>query len=166
MRPAASSTAASVGRSHRGFTLIELMITVAIVGILSSLAIPQYEAFLVRTKRAEMAMNLDGIRSVEIGYHAEWDVFTSCALTPPSVPGRTAIPFGATITSDRDWNQLGWVPDGRVYGQYSIDASDLVGELATFAADAFADIDGDGNLSHYQTTQSLKPVMLTPNLVY
>ena len=149
-----------------GFTLIELMIVVSIVGILAAIAIPQYEAMIVRTKRAEIPMNLDGMRSVEMGYHAEWDVFTSCSMLPVAVPGRVAVPFGATMSTDHDWNQLGWVPDGRVYGQYSITASDLVGQLATFAADGFGDIDGDGNLSHYQTTQSHKPVMLTPNVVY
>ena len=149
-----------------GFTLIELMIVVSIVGILATIAIPQYESMIVRTKRAEMTMNLDGVRSVEMGYRAEWDVFTSCSLTPAAVPGRTAVPFGPTESSNFDWNQLGWVADGRVYGQYSVDATDLHGELATFATDAYADIDGDGNLSHYQATQDIKPTMLTPNLVY
>lgn len=150
----------------RGFTLIELMIVVSIVSILAAIAIPQYEAMIVRTKRAEIPMNLDGMRSVEVGYHAEWDVFTSCSMLPANVPGRVAVPFGATMSTSLDWNQLGWVPDGRVYGQYSITANDSLGELATFHADGFGDIDGDGNLSHYRTTQDLKPVMLTPNVVY
>lgn len=152
-------------RSH-GFTLIELMIVVSIVGLLASLAIPQYEMMILRAKRAEVRMNLEGIRVVENGYHAEWDVYTSCAQSPASLPGRRAVPFGATIATHLDWNQLGWVPDGKVYAQYSVTANDQVGELATFSVDGYTDIDGDGNAAHYQGTETYKPVMMTPNVVY
>ena len=148
------------------FTLIELMITVSIVGILSAIAIPTYQSFLLRAKRAELPMNLDAIRSVEIGYHAEWDVYTSCELTPADVPGRKAVDFPATITTNLDWNQLGWTPDGRVYGQYGVVASDDAGFEATYLADVFGDIDGDGNFSNFQATQLLKGVMLTPTNVF
>lgn len=39
---------------HRGFTLIELMITVAIVAILASIALPSYREYVVRTRRADV----------------------------------------------------------------------------------------------------------------
>lgn len=152
--------------AKRAFTLIELMITVSIIGILAALAIPRYEAFLIRAKRAELPMNVDAIRTCETGYHAEWDVFTSCEITPSEIPGRVAVPFPANETTSFDWNQLGWVPDGKVYGQYQVIASDLFGYAATFEANGFGDVDGDGNLSHYQASQAHKPWMLTPNIVY
>jgi prepilin-type N-terminal cleavage/methylation domain-containing protein len=150
----------------RAFTLIELMITVAVIGILAAIAMPNYEAFLFRAKRAEMPMNLDAIRSNEVGYFTEWDVYTSCVLSPEDVPGRKAVSFPATIKTNLDWNQLGWTPDGKVYGQYEVIATDSVGLDAFFQANAYADIDGDGNLSHYQATHEFKGVMLTPNVVY
>ena len=142
------------------------MIVVAIIGILASLAIPRYETFLYRAKRAELAMNLDAIRSNEVGYHAEWDVYTSCSLTPTEVPGRKAVAFPATISTNFDWNQLGWLPDGKVYGQYEVAASDTFGLDASFEAHAYGDIDGDGNLSDYEASHDFKPVMLTANNIY
>lgn len=142
------------------------MVTVSIVGILATVAIPQYSSMLERTKRSELPLNLDGVRAVEVGYHAEWSVFTACALAPEEVPGRQQVSFPATITTNLDWNQLGWTPDGKVYGQYEAIASDLQGDLATMELNAYSDIDGDGNLANYRSTNYLKPMMLTNTTVY
>ena len=69
----------------RGFTLIELMIVVAIVGILASIAIPSYEAYTVRAKVTE------GI-SLSNGYKmAVEDAWTSNQTTP-----LTALPPSLT----------------------------------------------------------------------
>ena len=150
----------------KGFTLIELMITVAIVGILSAIAIPHYNHMLLRTKRAELPMLLDGIRTTELGYRAEWGEFTSCELTPVDVPGRKAVDFAATLITDLDWNMLGWIPDGKVYGQYKVEATPPNDGIATFVGNGYGDIDGDEVLSEYETTQGSKPEMLTANVVY
>lgn len=151
---------------QQGFTLIELMVVVAIIGILASLAIPAHQQFLLRSKRAEMSMHLTAIRTAQESYRAEWDYFTNCALMPQNIPGRTAVPFPATETTSYDWNMVGWVPDGRVYGQYQVIANAMPGQLASFTADAFADVDGDGNASHYLATTAYRSTMMTPNNVY
>ena len=36
----------------------------------------------MRAKRAELPTNLDGLRTAEKAYHAEWDAFTTAAATP------------------------------------------------------------------------------------
>ena len=153
------------GSAPRGFTLIELMVVVAIVGILAATAMPQYSAMLLRSRRAELPMNLDAIRSTEVGYLAEWDVYTSCAARPVDVPGRTAEDF-APAASEIDWDLLGWRPDGRVYGQYHVVANDSPGELADLTGVALGDLDGDGDLASYETSRDGKPVLLTANHVY
>lgn len=43
---------------HRGFTLIELMITVAIVGILAAIAFPSYQEFIAKSRRSEAKAEL------------------------------------------------------------------------------------------------------------
>ncbi len=149
-------------RSSRGFTLIELMITVAIVGILASIASTEFQHMLLRSKRAETGIMLDGIRTAEHAYLHEWEQYTSCLPQPPVVPGRSAVPFPATIFTSMDWNLLGWVPDSHVYGQYGVVAT----SAGTFVADGFTDIDGDSILAHVRATEASKPQMVTNNLTY
>ncbi len=62
--------------NQKGFTLIELMIVVAIIGILAAVAIPQYQNFTKKSKASEAKVVLDGIITAEAAYFAENDNFT------------------------------------------------------------------------------------------
>jgi type IV pilus assembly protein PilA len=152
-------------RNRKGFTLIELMIVVAIIGILAAIAIPNFIAMQFRSKRAELPSNLDGIRTAEKAYHAEWDQFTTAAQTPSGTPGRDQVNFAAGgLTA---FQNLGWTADGKVRGRYSTTA--VVGTNSAaddFNATAISDVDGDNANSQYNCNRAEKATMITSNNVY
>ena len=63
---------------QKGFTLIELMIVVAIIGLLAALAIPNFIRFQARSKQSEVKANLKGLFTAERSYYQEKDTYSSC----------------------------------------------------------------------------------------
>jgi len=135
-----SSSVRSSGRSG-GFTLIELMIVVAIVGILAVTAIPSFLRFQQKSKTSEAKINLAAIRTIEEAYYAEQGSYVSAAPSPAAIPGRTKVPFGSS-----SFGELGWEPIGDVFFSYAVAVTlDRTG----FIAEAAADLDGDGATQHW-----------------
>jgi len=124
------------GRSS-GFSLIEIMVVVVIIGILSTVAIPQFLTYQLRSKSAEAKTNLGVIRVLEHTYYSEQDTFVAVAPEPPVVPGSSPSAFDPSA----GFAPLGFRPEGRVFFSYGVAVSaDGVG----YTTDAAADIDGDG----------------------
>jgi len=67
-------------RSKKGFTLIELMIVVAIIGILAAIAIPNFLRFQAKSKQSEAKTNLGGIFTAETSWFAEHNQFAGLGL--------------------------------------------------------------------------------------
>ena len=68
-RSSRRSSRSSSGRT--GFTLIELMFCVALIGILASIALPYMTKFRLRSQRSEAYMGLGGVHTAQIAYYAE-----------------------------------------------------------------------------------------------
>ena len=64
--------------SRRGFTLIELMVVVAIIGLLASIAIPNFQKFQARSKQSEVKVNLRAAFTAEKAFFQEKDNYSSC----------------------------------------------------------------------------------------
>jgi len=62
-------------RLRRGFTLIELMIVVAIIGILAAIAIPNFIRFQARSKQSEAKSNLKSMFTAQRSYYQEHDAY-------------------------------------------------------------------------------------------
>tara|TARA_B100000315_G_scaffold35855_2_gene30542 strand:- start:780 stop:1193 length:414 start_codon:yes stop_codon:yes gene_type:complete len=102
-------------KENKGFTLIELMIVVAIIGILATIAIPNFLRYQAKTKQVEAKVNLGAIFSTQTTYHSEMTSYSS------------------------SFSALNWAPAGSTRYSYAI----LGASSISFSIGASANIDSD-----------------------
>lgn len=84
----------------RGFTLIEVMVVVAIIGILASVAYPSYQDYVLRSRISEAAGAMEGLRTdMERFYQDNW---TYAGASAPCASTRSIEAFNLNCTGTRD----------------------------------------------------------------
>jgi type IV pilus assembly protein PilA len=78
-------------KNKKGFTLIELMIVVAIVGILAAIAIPAYIDYTIRARVTEITAGFDGLATALSEYHASNGFFPVVGSSGMPLNNLTAI---------------------------------------------------------------------------
>jgi prepilin-type N-terminal cleavage/methylation domain-containing protein len=143
----------------KGFTLIELMIVVAIIAFLAMVSIPSFKKFLAKAKRTEAHMNLSSLATAEKIYWAEHGVYSN------------------------DLQAIGWEPEGEILYTYGFPGSEgknyVTGKLGAssshlssakaskegFVVVAAGDIDGDGEVDIISIDQNKKIAIIKDDLV-
>jgi len=65
-----------INKKDEGFTLIELMIVIAIIGILAAIAIPQFSAYRQRSYNAAAQADLRNATTAQEAYFVDWSTYT------------------------------------------------------------------------------------------
>ncbi len=149
-------------RNRKGFTLVELMIVVAIIGILAAIAIPNFLNFRLKAKTSEAKSNLGAIRSTEVAHYAEWDVYVgNQGYTPTGnrTGNGSKIAWVPIITR---FSILGFAPEGRVFFDYNLEpAVDYPTQAQGFTSRAQGDLDADSTLSYFIISDSTTDIQHT-----
>jgi len=135
-----------------------LIVGTFVIGIVAAIAIPNFVSMQYKTKRSEIPMNMKAIKTMQVAYRQNFDVYVPAAAYPRT-PSKEAQAW--VVSESGGFQTLGWQPDGAVRGSYSVTTT-----ANDFEIIGLSDIDGDGVYATYRATSSANPVAITPIDVY
>jgi len=113
------------GEEANGFTMIELMIVVSIVGILATLAVPSYQGTLIRAREAALRQDLFTMRDVLDQHRADQGKYPLSLQALVSAGYLRTIPSDPFTNSATTWQEITGTVEEGVADVFS--GSDLVG---------------------------------------
>ena len=150
-----------LAKKGKGFTLMELLIAVAIVVILAGVGIPVYLKFMESSKHAEASQNLSGLKLSEEGYKLANGVYVPCGVSPRAVPNEVAGPWSGPASADflwtgvADYDVIDFTVLGNVRFVYEVGVD--VADPTSFEAGALGNTDGDSDTVLYTCTNLTSP---------
>ncbi|MDP3023926.1 MAG: prepilin-type N-terminal cleavage/methylation domain-containing protein [candidate division Zixibacteria bacterium] len=120
-------------KGQKGFTLIELMIVVVIIGILAALAIPRFMRATTKSKQSEAKMILKQAYVMQHAYRQEYDAY--CCNGASATAGGSIPVLGIDISAGARYTYT------------------IVADAITFTATAAGNLDDDATVDTWTITQ-------------
>jgi prepilin-type N-terminal cleavage/methylation domain-containing protein len=123
-------------RNRKGFTLIELMIVVVIIGILAAMAIPRFMSSTVKAKMTEARQLLKQIYTMQRSYRQENDTYTLNGVTASAAAGNAFANIGVEVGASARYSYA------------------MVATATTFTCTATANLDDDATIDTWTIDES------------
>lgn len=152
-----------------GFSLIELMIVIALIAFLATIAVPSYNRYIAKAKRAEAYMQLSSLYAAQKAYWAEYGKY-STQLSGSGSIGWQPEGYSGGGSQEKFYYTYGFSgAEGQNYftGKLGASGGSLGSSYADekgFVAIAAADIDGDGQMDILSVDQNNNIVILQDDL--